>query len=69
MSPETLTALEALLRAKPRTAKEIAAAMGCSKPTVYERVRALKAAGVTVLEEVERSPGVTGPAARTFRVA
>lgn len=68
MKAETLTALAALLRKKPSTAREIAASMGCSKPTAYERVRALRASGVEVLERVERKPGATGPAATVFRV-
>ncbi len=38
---ETLNKLSALIRRKPMTAKEIAKAMKCCKPAVYQRLAAL----------------------------
>lgn len=57
-----LERLEALLRRRTLTAREIARELGCSKPAAYERVRALIDRGVAVFQVRAPRAGGTGPA-------
>lgn len=61
------SALVKLLREKPRTAREIAHALGCSKPTAYQWVKVLQEQGEAVFVLVERSKR-SGPPAKAFGV-
>lgn len=45
-----LRALARLLRHRSRTARQLAEALGCSKPTVYARIRRLRANGFDIQE-------------------
>jgi DNA-binding CsgD family transcriptional regulator len=64
----TLEAFAEHLR-EPRTARQIADAAGCSKPTVYARVAALeKQLGAPVKRGLIRG-GISGPLATTFSIA
>jgi DNA-binding IclR family transcriptional regulator len=63
----SLDALAALLKRKARTAREIAAVTGCSKPTAYARIAALQARGDRVFEVTEREQR-PGPASRAFGI-
>ena len=56
-----MTDLEKTLRKHPHsTAKQLAALMGCSVPTAYRRLRALRAGGAAV-SEFKKYKGTTGP--------
>lgn len=58
---KTLDRLVDLLRDKPMTAREIAKAMKCCRPVVYERLDALEKRGTAVFKLTRfRIPG-TGP--------
>lgn len=61
-----LDTLAALLRRKPLTVREIAAAMRCCKPTAYERVRALIKSGAAVYQLRSKDPRRTGPVATAY---
>lgn len=57
-----------LLRAKgPLTAAQIAEALGCSKPTAYQRLRALEAAGHKLYTHREPRQ-VRGPAPASYKL-
>lgn len=60
-----LDELAKLLRAAPRTAKEIARIMKCSKPTAYRRIEALKERGEAVYELAQASK-CSGPVPLAF---
>lgn len=62
-----LDALAKLLRKKPHTAVEIAAALKCSKPTAYQWVKDLQASGVSVYIIVERTRR-SGPPAKAYGI-
>lgn len=62
-----LDALAKLLRKKPHTAVEIAAALKCSKPTAYQWVKDLEARGEAVYFIVERRRR-SGPSAKAFGI-
>ena len=66
-APEKLDRLAALLKRKPRTAKEIMKALGCCKPTAYQWVQQLRDRGEAVFELVEPATR-PGPAPRLFGV-
>lgn len=55
-----------LLRVKPRTAKELAAALGCCKPAAYRRVGDLFALGLIRQAGRAKDAGTTGPAPLRF---
>lgn len=61
-----LERLEALLKTE-RTARDLARLMGCSVPTAYRRLEALKRAGMQIVEATTFSKK-TGPAPRKFRL-
>lgn len=62
-----LDALAKLLRRRPLTAREIAAATHVSKPTAYARIEALRELGVQVFE-VRLRRTHPGPAPVAFGV-
>ena len=64
---EALAKLTTLLKRKPLTAREIAVELGCCRPTAYQRVRALIAAGEQVYEIKRRQEG-TGPKAVAYGI-
>lgn len=55
------------LRAKPCTARQLAQALECSKPTVYARLEALEVRGVRIDRKLARD-GTRGPLAVEFRI-
>jgi DNA-binding Lrp family transcriptional regulator len=61
-----LARLTAMLTARPMTAKQIAKAMGCSKPTAYQRVRTLEARGHRIVYHAVPSP--SGPPSFAFEI-
>lgn len=64
---ERLKRLASLLAKAPRTAQEISLALGCTKATAYQWVRALEdELGYRLVEE-ER-PGRSGPPATAYSV-
>jgi biotin operon repressor len=62
-----LDVLAGLLRHRARTARQIAGLLGCSKPTVYARVRMLRARGLRV-EELTNGAKRPGPAPAYFKI-
>jgi len=67
---QTLAKLAGDLREQAMTARQIAAACGCSMPVAYARVRALRDRGITVLEtRSEVAAGKRGPKPVAYRVA
>jgi predicted transcriptional regulator len=62
---KTLDKLAKLLRRKPHTAKQIAAAMGCGKPIAYARIRDLMERGELVETEKIRA-SKSGPRAQAY---
>lgn len=71
ITEQTLSELLLILDT-PKTARQIASACKCSKPTAYNRLQALRArlkpAGIKV-QFTRRQEGRTGPRARAFFVA
>lgn len=64
-----LDQLTEALRKMPMTARQISVAFGCSRPTAYEWLEALRESGVDLFETRARKSKTTGPVARVFRVA
>lgn len=64
---KTLDKLSKLLRRKPLTAKQIAAALACCKPVAYQRVKALQARGERVHIKRVRE-GNTGPESAQYAI-
>lgn len=56
----TLDRLKAMLKRKPLTAKKIAEEFKTSRPTAYQRIRAMKKRGDEIYELEEQAEG-TGP--------
>lgn len=70
---DAVDALAAVLRDRPLTAASIARVFGCSRPTAYERIDALRSRGVRLVETEVRE-GKSGPmstvyAARSRRIS
>lgn len=65
----TLKRLVSLLKAKPMTAKAIAEAMECCRPTAYQRLEALRSKGVEVYEVRQVTKGKTGPRSTAYGVS
>lgn len=63
-----LAQLAAQLRKGNATARQLAGALHCSKPTVYARLLELERRGGKVLRELQRS-GSRGPVAVAFGIA
>lgn len=57
---DELQKLRGVLSSRPQSAKRLAAKLGCSKPTVYARIRTLQERGVAI-STVEFREGITGP--------
>lgn len=64
---EALRRVLSELESGPRTARAIAAALDCSKPTAYARIQALEDTGVKLHRSVVRE-GRTGPCSITFEL-
>ena len=56
-----MTLIEVLKRHPHITAKQLARLMGAAIPTIYRRMKALRASGVRVSEFRQSGPGKTGP--------
>lgn len=56
-----LDQLAELLRSRPHTAKEIAKALKCCKPTAYKRIKALVRRGDRIYTVIEMRDGISGP--------
>lgn len=71
MSPEsyakTLDKLATLLRRKPLTPRQISEALGCCRPTAYQRIEALVTRGDRVFEVKTKSNG-PGPVPYAYGV-
>jgi predicted ArsR family transcriptional regulator len=67
MSTPTIDRVAAALRAKPYTAKQLAADLGCSLPTVYLRLAALERRGDPLLKVVAHRK-VSGPRPTTYSI-
>lgn len=65
---EKLDALLDCLRAKPATARALADALGCTKPTAYARLAALEAQGHKLQRTTVRE-GSTGPKSVAYSLA
>ncbi len=64
---KALTQLEKLLRRKPMTARALAKKLGCSKPALYKRLRALEAEHPLTKRKVRES--TTGPSAWLYSLS
>ncbi len=63
-----VTALKKLARLlrKPKTARELAQAMGCATPTIYLRLEALRDQGMKIETTASQDPGRSGPVATLY---
>ena len=65
----TLADLTKLLKRKPCTAREIAAAMNCCRLAAYQRIDALRERGAAIYTlPAARIEGVTGPSATAYGI-
>lgn len=65
---DALDKLAALLRRKPLTPRQIAEAMGCCRPTAYQRLQALIDRGENVYQLRVKGTKSTGPTPFSFGV-
>lgn len=64
--PTEFQTIVRFLKQGPATALQVASAVGCSKPTAYTRLEALRAKGVVAPTSRRVRDGARGPKARAY---